>query len=375
MLPVKVPFLDLKRDTLAEQTDIREILAAVAASGQYLFGPRLAQFESDLAEHLSLSRELVKVCHSGTDALTLALLAAGVGTGHEVITPANTAVATAAAIVATGARPIFCDVNPASGLLNIEDCLTRITRKTRAIIPVHLYGNAFDLEELRDALNRGGHADICLIEDAAQAQGATFKGKMVGTMGDYGAFSFFPTKNLGAMGDGGAVACKREESARRIGALRFYGQTERNLASIPYGINSRMDEFQAAILSYRLGRFHLAQKKKIALMEIYREGLRSLPLRLPAVSPYCVPAWHLCVAITDREEDRDPLRKFLAEKGVETLVHYPTPLHQHPAFLTDVSLPGAEKLAKQVLSLPFSGFHSLKEIETVIEAVRGYFRS
>lgn len=373
---MKVPFLEISREAAADLPDINRILSSVAESGTYLFGPRLEQFESDLAASLTLPADRVVACHSGTDALTLALLTAGVGPGDEVITPANTAAATAAAIVCAGAEPVFCDVRPDDWLLDIESCLASVTARTKGVIPVHLYGNAFDALELRRRLAGIGRQDIFVIEDAAQAQGALFRDEPVGTHGQFGAFSFYPTKNLAALGDGGALVCELPAHALDARALRFYGQEKKNMAKLPRGINSRMDEMQAGVLSFRLKRMAERLARKSSLQQQYDAAFRGLPLRRPAIAAGCTPAWHLYVVELESDVVREGFCKFLQGNGISTLVHYPRPLHQQPAFMRDrrPRLPVVEGLAGKIVSLPFSAFHTPAEAEWLQQTVISFFR-
>lgn len=375
---MKVPFLDLARSQASEKETVKALLAEVVDSGQFLFGPRLAEFERALAADLGVEADRVVACHSGTDALMLSLIGAGVGSGDEVITVPNTAIATAAAIVATGARPVFADVSERTHLLCAESMVRAITPRTRAVVPVHLYGNIVDIPALRAALVRAGRSDIVVVEDAAQAQGGFLGASPVGTLGDFSAFSFFPTKNLGAMGDGGALIARDPEGAARCRALRFYGQRERNFSEITRGLNSRMDEFQASVLSLRIRSLRANIERKERLLLLYREALARTELRLPESTGEARPAWHLCVVVTPDEPMRDSLRAHLARSGVDTLVHYPHPLHRQPAFCASESataaLPIAEALARRILSLPFSAYHTDEEIAFVAQSVSDWAR-
>lgn len=357
-----------------------ELLQKVVASGIYLFGPEKEKFERELAKFLEVESRSVVACHSGTDALVLCLLAAQVQAGHEVITAANGAIPTAAAIAQAGAQPVFCGVHPETWQMDIASCEKLINPRTRAIIPVHLYGNAFDIAELRRMLERVGRPDILIIEDTAQAFGATFQGRPLGTSGDFSAFSFYPTKNLGALGDGGAAWAKNPQHAEALRSLAFYGQPERNEALQPRGINSRLDEIQSSVLSLRLEGMSGNIARRASLMSKYREGLKGLPLRFSAVTPQARPAWHLAVVRAPSSTVREQLRAFLSESGIETLIHYPRPLHLQPAFLplrqleNASELQRAEQLCSEILSLPFSHVHSDSEIEAVISAVQGFFK-
>lgn len=368
-----VPFVNLKRTFLAQRSELEKALLEVAESGVYLFGSQAEAFKALFAQDLNQSVSKVVVCHSGTDALILSLLAANIAPGDEVITAANSAIPTASAIRAVGGIPIFSDVDPNTWVVTANTIEEKITPRTRAIIPVHLYGNMASMAEIRQMLKALGREDICLVEDIAQAQGAELAGRSAGTWGDFGAFSFFPTKNLGAMGDGGAVFCAREEDAEKIRALRHYGQRERNHAEITHGINSRLDEFQSAVLSIKIRDYRRQISLKQKYRKLYLEALGDLPLRIQEITPHCNPAWHVFVIATSSSAEREELRTYLKKQEVDTMIHYPLPLHRQKAFSSPASLPVAEKLASTILSLPLTAYHTESEISYVAESVKNFF--
>lgn len=372
---MRIPFLDLKKAYLREEKEIDEIFREVSASGRYLLGPRLEAFELALATDQRVNSSTIVACHSGTDALTLALLAQDIGAGDEVITPTNSAAPTAAAIRASGAEPVFCDVEEDTWLLSFESCLEQLTEKTKAVIPVHLYGNPVSISNLRSALDSCGRSEIKIIEDVAQGQGGFCDGATVGSQADFASFSFFPTKNLGAMGDGGALYARDPDSAQKARALRFYGQTTKNKAEIRRGINSRLDEFQSAILNFRIHTYRSQLDKKNYLRDLYLQQLSGLPVMRQSVTKGAVPGWHLFVIRLESNALRENLRAYLEHAGIETFVHYPFPLHLQAAFSrkTNWHLPIAEKLAGEILSLPFSPFHSEEDATEVCKAIRAFF--
>jgi dTDP-4-amino-4,6-dideoxygalactose transaminase len=346
-----VPFLDFRARVAPYRAEIDKALARVLDSGWFILGPEGEAFEKELARALG-AREAVAVA-SGTEALQLGLQALGVGPGHEVVTTPLTAAFTALAVVAAGARPVFADVDRRT--LNVDPgAIARsLTPRTKAILPVHLYGHPADMDPILDLARAKG---LPVLEDACQAIGALYKGRPVGTLAGeegLGALSFYPTKNLGALGDGGALLVNDPDLASKLRKLRNGGQSDRYRHELP-GLNSRLDEVQAAVL--RVGLTHLAAwtERRRRLAELYRRELGSVPgLALPEEQPYARSVHHLFVA---RHRRRDALRAALAERGVATLVHYPIPLHLQPAFASCGGRPGdfpvAEQAAREILSLP-----------------------
>jgi len=339
--PAPIPFVDLHLG--ADETDVREAVARVIASGWYVLGPEVEAFERAFAD-ASGAAYAVGVAN-GTDAIALLLRAAGVGAGDEVVVPALTAPFTALAVTAIGARPVFADVDPARLTLDPASCEAAVTPRTRAIVPVHLYGQPADVPALEAiAVSRG----LALVEDCCQAHLATCAGFPVGTRGLGGAFSFYPTKNLGALGDGGAVITSDAGVAETVRRLRNGGRADRDRHVLP-GVNSRLDEMQAAVLRARLSRLVAWTARRRELAAAYRRALD------PAVRvvPECDPghAQHLFVL---RSRSRATLMAHLASGGVEALVHYPLPLTAQPAFAAwpAAPCPSATAAAAEVLSLP-----------------------
>jgi dTDP-4-amino-4,6-dideoxygalactose transaminase len=373
---MKVPFFDLKRLYRLTEHDIDREVRHVLESGHYVLGPYCAEFEEKLKSELVGQRPGFAIgCNSGTDAIILPLLAIGVGAGDEVISPAHTAIPTIAAIRATGATPVFCDIDPTNWLLDLEQAVVLLTPKTKAIIAVHLYGNMIDIPRLKDLLKKIGRNDVVVIEDVAQAQGSTWNTEQAGTMGQFGSYSFYPTKNIGALGDGGAVFTSSEANADKLKMLRFYGQKTRYDALIERGLNSRLDEIQAAIVSSRMKYLEKWKSKKAEQVSFYRSEFEGLALTMQGVDSSCDPNWHLAVVKFESKAVRDDIQKKLDEKGVQTLIHYPIPTHKQSAFQTFAKrpLPVAEKLAESILSLPMNPVLMKEEVEYVAATLKGLF--
>jgi dTDP-4-amino-4,6-dideoxygalactose transaminase len=361
-----VPFVDFKARVSAVRGEMEAALARVLDSGWFILGPEGEAFERELASACG-ARDAVGVA-SGTEAIQLALAAVGVGAGDEVVTSPLTAAFTGLAILAVGARPVFADVDPAT--LNVSpDAVARaITPKTKALLPVHLYGHPADLDpHLQIARERG----IPLVEDACQAHGARYKGRVVGALSGIGALSFYPTKNLGALGDGGAVLVNDAALADRLRRARNGGQTDRYHHPEP-GINSRLDEMQAAILRVGLRHLEPGNARRAELAALYRRELAGEKgLVLPAEQPYARSNHHLFVV---RHPRRDALMAALKERGIATLIHYPVPLHLQGAFASlgrrRGDFPVAEKAADEVVSLPLYPEMSDAQALAVAAAVR-----
>jgi dTDP-4-amino-4,6-dideoxygalactose transaminase len=359
---MKVPFLDLGRETEELRAELDAAYGRVVDSGVFLGGEEVAAFEEELAAWCGAGHAVAVA--SGTDALELALRAAGVGPGDEVVTAANTCVPTVAAIVAAGATPVLADVDPVTWTLDPESAAAACGPRTRALVPVHLYGQCADLGPLLALARERG---LAVVDDAAQAHGARHGERRVGGLCDATAFSFYPTKNLGALGDGGAVAADDESVAARVRRLRSYGEAER-YTSVEYGRNSRLDALQAAALRVKLPRLEAWGERRRELARRYGERLAESGLGLPVEAPGTSHAWHLFVV---RSPERERLREALAARGVETLVHYPRALHQHPAYaaLARAGLARSEQLAREVLSLALYPQLRDDEHDRVCEAI------
>lgn len=343
-----IPVFDLTAHLAPLREEVLAAIAEVLDSGRLVLGPRVERFEEEFARWVGGGAGLGVGVNSGTDALIVALRALGVGPGDEVVTVANTAVPTVSAIRALGAVPVFCDVVPETCLMDVDRLEPLLTERTRAVVPVHLFGNVVDVERIRRLTDPRG---IAVLEDCAQAHGATLRGRMAGTMGHAAAFSFYPTKNLGACGDGGLCYTTDPRLAETMRSIRMYGFRDRYYAERE-GINSRLDELQAAILSVKLRHLPRFLERRRALARRYLERLPAgvTPVR---ASPGVEHAYHLFVV---RVPDRDRVRERMAERGVNTAVHYPWPIHLMTgyAFLghRPGSLPHTEALADEIVSLP-----------------------
>lgn len=361
---MKIPFLDLGPTYFASQPRIDAALARVAKSGWFLLGDELLAFESAYAAHCGVSH-CIGVAN-GLDALHLALRALGVGRGHEVIVPSNTYIATWLAVSQCGATPV--PVEPDAATYNIDPVRIEdaITPRTRVVMPVHLYGQPADMDAIDAIALKYG---LAVVDDCAQAHGAKYKGRRVGSLARVSAWSFYPGKNLGAMGDGGAVTTNDAAVADAIRVLRNYGSRIKYQNEIK-GYNSRLDEIQAAVLAAKLPALDDAIAQRRAIASRYLEGLRGLPLVLPHVPDWVEPAWHLFVV---RHGDRDGLQAQLTAAGVGTLVHYPVPPHLQPAYaelgLTQGRFPIAEAIHREVLSLPIWPGMSTEQVDQVISVL------
>lgn len=335
----------------------------------YVLGHEVQAFEEEFAAYLGAAQAVG--VGNGTDALALALRACAIGGGEEdeVITTAHTAVATVAAIEMAGARPVLVDIEPRTFTLDPQRVVEAITPRTKAIVAVHLYGQPADLDALQEI---AATRHLQLIEDCAQAHGATWRGQRVGTFGAAAAFSFYPTKNLGAIGDGGAVVTNSATLAAQVRRLREYGWERRYVSSVP-GVNSRLDELQAAILRVKLRSLDAANQKRAALAEFYDQSLARMGLVLPYRRCESTAVHHLYVV---RSSQRDVLQEHLKAQGVGTLVHYPVPVHQQPAYAGRVggpqSLPHTEQAAREVLSLPLYPELTREEARQVVTAVGAF---
>jgi dTDP-3-amino-3,4,6-trideoxy-alpha-D-glucose transaminase len=360
---MRVPFLDLTPRG-EERDELSAAVARVVASGRYLLGPELDAFEHEFARFAG-ARHCVAV-GSGLDALRLALQARGIGRGDEVIVPGQTFIATWLAVSAAGAVPVPVDVEPDSHLLDVDAAAAHVGPRTAAIVPVDLYGQPADHRALRALADRHG---LWLLDDAAQAHGATVDGRPVAAFADAAAWSFYPGKNLGALGDGGAVTTDDEALARRIRRLRNYG-SEQKYVHLEAGVNSRLDEIQAAVLRVKLSRFGVALAHRRETARRYSAALADGPLGLPPEIAGTEPSRHLYVV---RSAARDELQSQLAQAGVETLIHYPIPPHRQEAYAGTLAasahLPNAERAAAEILSLPIGPHMTTPAVDHVARAV------
>ena len=357
---MNVPFLDLRAAYLELGGEIDAAVRGVLDSGWYVLGEQVRQFEQEFAAYCG-SRYCVSVAN-GLDALFLALKGYGIGAGDEVIVPAHTFIATWLAVSRTGARPVPVDVRDDTYTLDPAGVAAAIGDRTRAIVPVHLYGQCADMDAI-EALAAG--RGIRVIEDAAQAHGARYRGRRAGSLGDAAAFSFYPAKNLGAYGDGGAVTTDDEALYERLLALRNYGSASK-YDHDSLGYNSRLDEVQAAVLRVKLARLDEWNARRADLARYYLQRLELPDLRLPVVPDWAEPVWHLFVVRSGR---RDRYREWLAARGIDTLVHYPVPPHRTGAYAADYaacSLPRTDSLVGEIFSLPIGPHLEPAQAERVV---------
>ncbi len=362
-----IPFLDLDGAHRELAPELEEAARRVLASGRYVLGPEVESFERAFADHVG-TRHCVGV-GSGLDALHLALLAMDVGPGDEVLVPSNTYIATWLAVSRAGARPVPVEPDPSSGNIDPARLEAARTPRTRAVLPVHLHGRPADMAAVTAFAERHG---LLVLEDAAQAHGARLGGRAAGALGTAGAWSFYPTKNLGAVGDAGAVTTDDGRLAERLRSLRNYGSRNKYVHD-ERGLNSRLDEMQAALLRVKLTRLDEWNARRAVIAERYLDGLADAPLRLPVVPPGTRHAWHVFAV---HSPHRDALAAHLAERGVGTLMHYPTPPHLSGAYrdmgLGPGDLPVAERLARETLSLPMGPHLAAADVERVIDAVAAF---
>lgn len=358
-----IPFLDLRAAYLELKPEIDAAIERVLDSGWYILGAEVEAFEEEWADFCS-ARHAVGLAN-GLDALILGLRALDIGPGDEVIVPSNTYIATWLAVSAVGAVPV--PVEPDAATFNIDPAQVSdaITARTRAILPVHLYGQPADLDPLLAVARKHG---LAVIEDAAQAHGARYKGRRIGAHGDIVCWSFYPGKNLGALGDGGAITTDRADLADRIRVLRNYGSRVKYVNEVR-GVNSRLDPIQAAVMRVKLAHLDAWTERRRAIAAAYARGLAGTSLILPHVPEWAEPVWHLYVV---KSAGRDALQKHLAEAGIGTLIHYPIPPHKQAAYadlsIAPDALPLASRLAHEVLSLPMGPQLSSAQADRVCAA-------
>jgi len=362
-----IPQSDPKASYLAHQQEIDDAIRQTLDSGWYILGKQVAAFEQEFAAYIGVSH-CVGVAN-GTDALVLALRACGVGAGDAVIAVSHTAVATVAAIELAGSEPLLVDIDPATFTISpqaVEDAIKtyRGSAKIKAIIAVHLYGHPAEMKVITELARR---YDLRVVEDCAQAHGAKIGEQRVGSIGNIAAFSFYPTKNLGALGDGGAVVTNDDTLAERLRLLREYGWRERYVSEIA-GMNSRLDELQAGLLRVKLKYLDEENERRRQIAKVYDERLAATSLHLLKV---CGDVQHVYHQYVVRSGDRDQLKDRLREKGIGTLIHYPVPVHLQPAYRTRalVSLPDTERAAREVLSLPMFPQLTDEQVAQIISVV------
>lgn len=364
-----IPFLDLKAINQEYETELKEACARVIDSGWYIMGKELQGFEQEFADFCG-SKHAIGVAN-GLDALILVLRAwkemGKIKDGDEVIVPANTYIASVLAISENNLTPVLVEPDESTFNLNAEGIRPHITDKTKVILPVHLYGQISPMDEI---MQLADECNILVLEDCAQAHGATLNGKKAGTWGHAGAFSFYPGKNLGALGDAGAVTTDDEELKTVLDALRNYGSHEKYQNKYK-GVNSRLDEIQAAMLSVKLKNLPNEIQERQNVAKFYLDGIKNPLIELPKVTNQEGHVWHLFVVKTD---NREALSKYLANNGIQTLIHYPTPPHRQLAYTeyAPTFLPITEKIHEKVLSLPISPVLKISDSQYIIEKVNKF---
>jgi len=342
----RIHFVDLQREYVEIKSEIDHAISAVLDSGLFILGEEVSKFEAAFSKYIG-AKYAISV-NSGSDALFLALKALGIDTNSEVITVSHTFVSTVDGIVRCGAKPVFVDIEPDTYCISSAKIEEKITERTKAILPVHLYGHPANMDQILEIANR---YDLSVVEDACQAHGAEYNGKKVGSIGDAGCFSFYPVKNLGAYGDGGIVTTNDGSLAERVKLLRNYGQSKKYHHD-SVGINSRLDELQAAILRVKLSRLDEWNEKRRRLAELYKELLEHTDVVLPFEGTYAKHAYHLFVI---RLDERDKCQRLLKKRGIQTGIHYPIPVYNQKAYTEfenakDLSV--TEVVCNEILSLP-----------------------
>jgi dTDP-4-amino-4,6-dideoxygalactose transaminase len=363
---MKIDFLNLKRVNEPHEAAIRDAVERVIGSGWYILGEQTAAFEREFAAYCGVAH-CIGVAN-GLDALHLILRAYDIGEGDEVIVPSNTFIATWLAVSQTGARVVPVEPDERTCNLDPGRIEAAITPRTRAVMPVHLYGQPADMAPINQIARQHG---LRVIEDAAQAHGARYQGRRVGGLGDAAGFSFYPGKNLGALGDGGAITTDDGTLAGALRKLRNYGSNIKYRHEIT-GVNSRLDELQSAILRTKLRHLDAENTRRSAAASTYLDALAGLPLQLPHVHEEAEPVWHLFVV---RTPDRDALQAHLRAQGIGTIIHYPLACHRQPAYSGErwPALPIAERLQSNVLSLPMAPYLSTADIRAVADSIRAFF--
>ncbi len=355
-----IPFVDLKREYTEIKEEINESIQRVIKNGVFILGEEGEKFEEDFSSYVG-AKYGVGV-NSGSDALFLTLKALGISKGDEVITVSHTFIATADAITRNHATPIFVDVNPETYCIDAEKIEEKITKKTKAILPVHIYGHPADMDPI---LELAQTYDLYVIEDACQAHGAEYRGKKVGSIGAVGCFSFYPIKNLGAYGDGGIIVTNSEEIAAKLRMLRNYGQLQKYHHELS-GLNSRLDEIQAAILRVKLRHLDKWNSKRRENAKLYNELLADTEIITP-IEKNAKHVYHLYVV---RYKKRDALQQYFLRNEIQSLIHYPIPVHKQKDYLSsNYVLSVTEKISKEILSLPMFPQLTEKEIETVAATI------
>lgn len=368
-----IPYFDLKRQYRQLGKELEKSLIETAQTGAYILSPKVSEFENAFAQYCGAEYGIG--VGSGTDALIFSLKALGIGKGDEVIVPSFTFSASVFSILHAGATPVFAEVDPVFYTLDPKSAAACITKKTRAILPVHLYGQTADMGALVDLAKKH---KLKIVEDACQAHGAMWKGRKSGTFGDFGCFSFYPTKNLGATGDGGMAISNNPKLVTKVQKLRNLGRTTHKGPHEVLAWTSRLDALQASVLLAKLPHLDSFNQNRRRVASRYMSRLQSTPLILPKEAPGCYHVYHLFVVRVPGGK-RDTLQQYLTDNGVGTMVHYAIPTHRQPAIREHLTraprLPGAEKLCREILSLPIFPEMTDEEVDRVSEIIRNFYRS
>ena len=335
-------------------------------SGWYILGKETATFESDFSKYIG-SKYAIGV-NSGSDALYLAVKALGISRGDEVITVSHTMISSVDATTRNDAKPVFVDIDPETYTLDASEIEAKISKKTRAILPVHLYGQTADMGSIIEIAQKN---NLYVIEDACQAHGAEYRHSKAGSIGQIGCFSFYPTKNLGAYGDAGMITTNDEKLAALLQKMRNYGQSKKYYHDF-VGVNSRLDELQASVLDLKLRYLDGWNERRRKLAELYNSLLKNTPVITPVEREYSKHVYHLYVI---RHKERDRLQQFLFKRGIQTLIHYPIPVHMQEAYHIKAKLPVTEKITGEILSLPLHPWLKEGEVNLISEEISKYFNS
>jgi dTDP-4-amino-4,6-dideoxygalactose transaminase len=359
-----IPFNNFKRENASIGDQVSQAIQRVLESGCYVLGQENEQFEKEFAKYIGAKFGVG--LNSGSDALYLAVKALGISSGDEVITVSHTMISTVDSITRNGAKPVFVDVDPETYLMDASKVEAEISNKTRAILPVHLYGHPVDMKPIMEIAEKH---NLYVIEDACQAHGSEYNNTRVGGMGQVGCFSFYPTKNLGCYGDGGMVVTNDEDLSNRLKKLRNYGQSSQKYYYDFVGINSRLDELQAAILRTKLRYLDEWNEKRRNLAGIYNELLENSGAITPTEKEYAKHVYHLYVI---QHKQRDKLQQYLLSQGIQSLIHYPVPVHAQKAYNRSDRLPNTEKIVDKILSLPVSPWLNESEVTEISEKTKSF---
>jgi dTDP-4-amino-4,6-dideoxygalactose transaminase len=358
-----IEFVNLKREFAEIGEEVSQAINGVQKSGLFVLGENVKKFEEEFSKYLGTKFGIgVNSC---SDALFLSVKVLGISNGDEVITVSHTFLPTVDAITRNGAKPVFVDVDPCTFVMDASQIEAKISSRTKAIIPVHLYGHPVDMNPIIELARKH---DLFVIEDVAQAHGSEYLGRKVGSIGDVGCFSFYPSKNLGAYGDGGMITTSDEELANKLRKMRNYGQSVKYFHDF-VGINSRLDEIQAAVLRVKLQYLEEWNERRRKTAKLYSEFLTNPSVEKPVEREYAKHVYHLYVI---KHKERDLLQKYLVQKDIQTLIHYPIPVHLQKAYGIPVRLPATETLCDHILSLPMDPWLLEREVETISNTINKF---